>query len=264
MFEDFQQALEGAANIKDVGEFADIDKQFAHVFRAPVTQAVIGGIEDRASTANYNAQIAQEQELEKIKKEMQLELDKMDPEKYQRVVNFNDDGYDFFDPSGNPISAVEYAQATGKSVFDVLKNTSRQSQIDFLDDYGTMLDFNTALSQGEEGIKMFFEGDPESTGTDEYSKKRKEGYPELMPVRETLVQMNNRDLMDLLAQQYPEAFMLDAPDLPKPVLTGKAGENPVQKVLDWVTFSGSLFGEKQDYGFSSFNEPLTKIGNRYD
>lgn len=57
-----------------------------------------------------------------------------DPKSYQAIVN-QAGGYDFYDPVGNKISAVDYARATNKRVSEVLKDSEAADDQDFIADY---------------------------------------------------------------------------------------------------------------------------------
>lgn len=243
MFDDFQQALEGAANIQEKGQYADIDKAFESTFQQPVVNAVGAGVQDRAQVANDNVEAQARAELDKLKERIQAERDKADPTKYQKVVNVNDGGYDFYDPEGNKISPIDYARVTGKPILDVMDKSGRQSDEDFRLDYEAMIDLNSAVQTGT--VDDFFER-----------------YDNLAPIRSQLEKMTNEDLMGLLAQQHPSAFGIEE-DLPTPVGSGQAGENMLQSVIDRI-LPGSQFGNTQDYDFPGFSAELVKRGNRYN
>ncbi len=76
------------------------------------------------------------------------------PENYQRTVS-DDGGYNFFDPSGNPISVREYSKATGKQIDKALEGSNNPNDTKFSDEYKTLMDYGRALAGDEDSVNKF-------------------------------------------------------------------------------------------------------------
>lgn len=91
---------------------------------------------------------------EKAKAEYEAALS--DPDNFKREVS-DDGGYNFFDPTGKPISVREYSKATGKQIDKALEGSNNPNDAKFTSEYKTLMDYGRALAGDEDSIKKFKE-----------------------------------------------------------------------------------------------------------
>lgn len=103
---------------------------------------------------------AQQAEEEERKKREELER-LQDPDEYKQIVN-DKGGYDFFDPLGNKITAVEFARKRNMQISDVYKDSQDPEDKDFIDDYNRVMDLGRALQSGDkEARDKIYKDSPE-------------------------------------------------------------------------------------------------------
>lgn len=88
----------------------------------------------------YNAGVQIDQEKLAIQEAMRKAQEKKDITKYQRVKKANG-GFDFYDPSGNKITAADYAAAAGTEVSDVLKGSENPNDLKYMQDAADLTDY---------------------------------------------------------------------------------------------------------------------------
>ena len=231
MYEDFQEIIDGAGDLTDTSSFSDIDTLFEGDFKAPAYKAAEAGIVDNAQVTQSNARAGASAKKKEIEDKIKALEDKFDPAKYAKVVNIEDGGFDFFDGAGDPISAIEYAKALGRSPLDVLKDSGRNSDTEFAYDYGLILELNVARETGD--YDRFFE------------KYEELNIPE---TKENLMKLNNDQMLDLLFQQYPEAVTMGVENPAKKTLEIPRNRNMFQGLIDQV-LPGSQFGASEEDAF---------------
>jgi len=115
---------------------AVVNAAYAHKYSAPIaaaqSNAMVNESQMRVDEAKKAAAAAE-----------QAKQDLMDPKKYQMIPK-SDGGYGFFDPSGNEISAHDYARVLGTTVDKVLANSENPIDIGFKNDYKNLRDYMTA------------------------------------------------------------------------------------------------------------------------
>ena len=229
-FDSIQQTIEQAtAGTQDTSQFGDIDTLFEDSFTSPQIQGERAGRTREAQVSNANARDAARAEQQAIKDKIKELRDRTDPKNFKKVVNIDDGGFDFFDGSGNPISPFEYAQATGASPLDVLKDSTRGSDIALRDDYDAIIQLNQARELGT--LDSFFEE-----------------FPDLEPAREELKKMNNDQLMDLLLQQHRQAFKFgEEPRPSSKIIKERSPSSGIEKLFDKLP--GDQFPDEE---FDSF------------
>jgi hypothetical protein len=202
-YQKFANSIIGSANIQSpvspLGEFPELANFFKSRFQLaqsnPATTAlgedaqIVAGNEQRAAEAARARAIAEEKErLASLEQEIE---DLADPNKYQRVVR-DDGGYDFLDPKGKKISALDYAKVTNKQMFDVLKDSQNEEDKDFVREYEFMRELGDVMARGDkkayESIKAKYPAyfdkkqvsrTPEDFGTfEEYSREFKRSWPQ--------------------------------------------------------------------------------------
>lgn len=185
LFDDLQAAATGftpgptgPSPIMDSPEISNFYASRANlVGSSPITKSLIaesGQVVDRDAQARA-AEVARLKELS-------------NPENYQRVVR-EDGGFDFFDPSGKKISAMAYAQATGKGLEGAITGSTNVKDIQALKDYSLVKKTYELASNGDqEGIKNLMNDNP------------------------ILKDKVPQDLIDTLHQVYPELFFVESGD----------------------------------------------------
>jgi len=84
-----------------------------------------------------------------------------DPKNYKAIVN-DVGGYDFYDPLGNKIPAVDYARAKNIRITDVYKDSQDPIDKDFIEDYDRVDKLGRAMQSGDVELRdKVFEDSPE-------------------------------------------------------------------------------------------------------
>lgn len=113
--------------------------------------------ENEAAQRKVAAAEAEAAEEAKVKELKRLQ----DPDEYKRIVN-KVGGYDFFDPLGNKISAVDYAQKVNKQVTDVYKDSQDPNDEDFINDYKRVKELGGIIQSGDAKARdKFYEKNPD-------------------------------------------------------------------------------------------------------
>ena len=114
----------------------------------------------QASNEEQSAKAAQALK-DKAAKEAQDKLDYLnDPKNYKSVIN-DAGGYDFYDPSGQKLTAVQYAKATNKHITDLYKDSQDPNDKDFSDDHNKVLELGKIIQTGDKKARdKFYEKNP--------------------------------------------------------------------------------------------------------
>jgi hypothetical protein len=145
---------------------------------APQEQANSTKIGIQADAEAKAAEAARQSKIQQLQ-------DMSDPNKY-KAIRKNDGGFDFKDPAGNPIDINTYAQRTGISRADILKNSDNPVDQQFVNDYNNV---NTVMQAA-------FNKDQATV--DEF--KRQNNVPANMPI--------NDYLKNVLIKKYPHLYGL--------------------------------------------------------
>jgi hypothetical protein len=157
------------ANINDAAGNAQVTQNIRNLgslqgqgdIAARATQAL--GVGADAQDAAEKAAAKQRAQEEQDKADAaQKELDYLnDPKNYKAVVN-DVGGYDFYDPSGQKLSAVQYAQATNKHITDLYKDSQDPNDKDFTEDYNRVLQLGKILQSGDKKARdKFYKENPD-------------------------------------------------------------------------------------------------------
>jgi len=137
---------ENASAMQNVRDSAGLAAQGNLADRATRSVGVV--TDERVRQEETARRRAQAQEEADLKKKIQEEKYKTNPDNYQAVIN-NVGGYAFFDPEGSPISAVEYARKTNQQITDIYKNSQDPNDEDFLNDYNLVTELGKAVQSGD-------------------------------------------------------------------------------------------------------------------
>lgn len=85
-----------------------------------------------------------------------MEAAKDSPENFRREPA-EDGGWNFFDGRGNPISARDYAKATGKQITQVLDGSNNPKDVKFKEEYQQLMEYGRALSGDQDAANKFKE-----------------------------------------------------------------------------------------------------------
>jgi len=144
-----------AADIQHIQNAAAIDFRAGGVTGA---QNAFGGAADTATKqataarALAYSQEADARKIQAVKDSMASAL--TDPKNYQKQVSA-DGGYNFFKPDGTPISVLEYSQAVGKQVPDVLKGSQSSQDAQFTSDYKNLKLYGAAMTGDKTSLDAF-------------------------------------------------------------------------------------------------------------
>lgn len=118
------------------------------------------GANQVAAEAEMARQAAERKKKEELaKKEQEIE-DLQNPDNYKAVVN-DVGGYDFYDPLGNKINAVQYARKKNMQLSEVYKGSQDPNDQDFLNSYDKVLELGKIIQSGDkEERDKFFEKNP--------------------------------------------------------------------------------------------------------
>lgn len=84
-----------------------------------------------------------------------------DPKNYKAIIN-DAGGYDFTNPTGDKISAVDYAKATNQHITDIYKNSQDPNDKDFTGDYNRVLELGKILNSGDKKARdKFYKDNPD-------------------------------------------------------------------------------------------------------
>jgi hypothetical protein len=157
------------ANVNDAGGNAQVTQNIRNLgslqgqgdIAARATQALGVGASAQDDAEKAAAKQRASEEAKKAK-DAQDELDYLnDPKNYKAIVN-DKGGYDFYDPSGQKVSAVKYAQATNKHITDVYKDSQDPNDKDFTDDYNRVLQLGKILQSGDKKARdKFYKENPD-------------------------------------------------------------------------------------------------------
>lgn len=115
---------------------------------AQAVQAVGTGANERASQDEMARKIAEQAAADEEERKAKELKRLQDPNEYKAIIN-KVGGYDFFDPTGGKISAVEYARKKNMQLTDVYKKSQDPNDKDFLDDYKTVTELGKAIQSGD-------------------------------------------------------------------------------------------------------------------
>jgi len=90
----------------------------------------------------------------KAKDKEQYDLSMSDPKNYQKQIAA-DGGYNFYKPDGTPITVLEYSQAVGKQVPDVLKGSQSSQDSQFAADYKNLKLYGAAMTGDKTSLDAF-------------------------------------------------------------------------------------------------------------
>lgn len=124
-------------------------------FSGEALKALGAGANEQASQDEAAAKLAAQRAAEKAKAE-QEEVDRLsNPDNYKSIIN-DVGGYDFFDPDGNKISAVDYARKKNMQLVDVYKNSQDPNDKDFIDDYNAITELGKIVQSGDKKARDAF------------------------------------------------------------------------------------------------------------
>lgn len=136
-FDQLKSAVQGAqqqgAPASPLGNFPELAKLYSSSFQLPGVQAAGN------ATANLASDVTAEQQAT-AKAQAKSQADKLDPNKYTQVPKA-DGGYSFLDPSGQEVSAYQYARITGQSLDKVLNQSENPIDQGFVNDYKNLQDY---------------------------------------------------------------------------------------------------------------------------
>jgi len=124
-------------------------------------QAAAGGAAGaQADQEKADAKLALQQANDKLSTLQQAKQDMADPNKYRRVPN-ESGGWDYYDPLGNKISAVQYAYVKGQHITDALKGSQNIQDQKFSQDYDTILKIGQAINNNDKtALDKLYKADP--------------------------------------------------------------------------------------------------------
>lgn len=113
------------------------------------TRSAFGNVLARsASGVGAVAQAQDNAEKAATKVKIQQLQDAQDPNKYQKLRK-SDGGFEFLDPTGKPISVSQYAQVTGMTRAQALKDSENPLDQQFVNDYNNLQDLTTNINNGD-------------------------------------------------------------------------------------------------------------------
>lgn len=129
-----KSAVQGSTQLgsptSPLGNFPELAKLYSSSFQLPLSNAAT------AVQSNNTALTVKNQQDQQAAAQKQQQ-DMLDPSKYQRIPA-QDGGWNFIAPNGQSISAYDYARVTGKSLTDVLANSSNPIDSGFTQDYNNL------------------------------------------------------------------------------------------------------------------------------
>jgi hypothetical protein len=202
-YQDFQNAITSAPQAAPPTTNPALASLFGSSFQLAQSNRGAQGLGAAAGMqAQYDAQAqeqARQQKVQDIKDKIQAIKDQNDPNKYQKMKK-EDGGFDFYDPSGNKIPVQQYAQAQGKPVADVLKDSENNLDIQFQQDYGTLQSVVNAYANGDKKALAKIEGLDLNVKGQTIDPKTKK------PVKSFFDGKKASDIMSLFRQGYPNIY----------------------------------------------------------
>lgn len=132
---------QGAPTSTPLGDFPNIAKLYSSSYQLPDIQHA------GAATANLAGDVVAKQQADQ-KAALQAQADKVDPNKYTQVPKA-DGGYAFLDPSGQEVSAYQYARITGKPLDGILQESQNPIDQAFVQDYKNLQGLLNAVRSGD-------------------------------------------------------------------------------------------------------------------
>ena len=147
------QVLQNIQNLGALEQRGDMSNRAIGALGAGAAEQ--GSQEAAAAEANAKAKSLEA-------KAAQDEVDRLsDPKNYRAIVN-DVGGYDFLNPDGQQISAVDYAKATNKHITDLYKDSQDPNDKDFTDDYKKVLELGKIIQSGDKKARdTFYKKNPE-------------------------------------------------------------------------------------------------------
>lgn len=225
-----------AANVPEMAAIRAVGALGAQGDAARRAMDATGVVANENTRQQDQAAAAAKKLAEKKKAEEINELEKKKaaledvPDNYQAIVN-DAGGYDFYNPGGEPISAVEYARKTNQRVTDVLKDSEDVYDKDFVQDYENVYRLGQIISSNDKDAR------------DEFFKKN--------PEMKELQDMPYEEVVSNLRELYPEYFRgreLSRPgrEEDRASYVGNSSDRSLQRrVMDALPF-GSSRGFSQD------------------
>lgn len=151
-----------------------------------------GALSSLAGIQDQNNKAAAAADADYQRRRAQAKADMVDPKKFQKLIN-DTGGYDFYDPSGNQISALDYSKGTNSRITDVLKDSSNQEDKDFNSDWNFLQTLGKLVNNpgqtdkdGKTELQKFWEKNPE----------RKDQFQD----------SNYSEILDTFKEAYPSYF----------------------------------------------------------
>lgn len=126
-----------------LGNFPELANMYRSSFQLPLSNAGVSSqnVQDKTDIANQQATATAAAQAQK---------DLSDPSKYKQV-QAPDGGYKFYDPTGQELTAAQYAAATGKNPQEVLKNSTNPIDIGYQKDFNDLQQYiNLKLQSGQD------------------------------------------------------------------------------------------------------------------
>lgn len=177
MDESLRQATLGASNIQTpgspLGSFPELSQLYQSSFQLPQSS---GGVSALAGQAQES--VRQQEAKQKAK-----------PQRVKKA----DGGFEFYDSSGKPITAEEYASATGKRAIEVLADSENPIDIGYLEDYNNLQEYMQAKLNSKTNSKL-------RTKAENIEKQVKEAFGK------DIASMNPQQLIEQFKRAYPTIY----------------------------------------------------------
>jgi len=182
-----------AANQNQFQNLANLSGTYAQSNAKGVAADALQSLSGMQVQDEAAALAAKQREEEMIAKATQ---EATDPKKYQKILN-DRGGYDFFDPLGQKVSALDYAKVRNERLTDVLKGSNDQDDRNFTSDW----DFVQKLGQAIQNP-----GAVETSGKNKGKNKLDLLWASNPELKEAYADLTYDDIIGELKQEYPNYF----------------------------------------------------------
>lgn len=167
-----QTILNAGQQTAPTSAFPELQKYYNINFQLPLSNAGVRALSGQAQAKADQSEFDTKQQIQSVQDQQSGQNYTKSPKK--------DGGFGFFDAKGNEISAYDYARATGKSAYEVLKDSDNPIDSQYMRDYENLQDFfDASMSGDKEKINAYYKENPSLKGlkpADVLSRFRK-AYP---------------------------------------------------------------------------------------
>ena len=207
MYDQFANAIQVGQNTdtpaSPIGNFPELAGAYKASFQAQPFAVAAGGNQALGNVADANAATAAKQRAQAINDRLKEIQYNSDPKNFQQIQKA-DGGYDFKDPTGQPLTVAQFAKVQNTTPDQILKGSTNPLDQQYVNDFNNLQKIVNAKIQGDQGTvnKMAYQlyGDQSKPITDPANVKVAQQFSTY------LNSMKPHDLISAFTQYYPHVY----------------------------------------------------------